>query len=166
MKRKILVLLLSIVGIVALSGFHAGSVDSSGTLFDKYGGYPTIKTVVDQSAAALLADPITAPFFVDIGKPGHDTVDRLLSCLDLQFSTVFGGPYTYPSISKFRAAPPGGYACRDMKAAHVGLGITSAAFDRFVAIVAGILAKNGVTQQDINTVAPVIIGLKDQVVGQ
>ncbi len=134
------------------------------SLYDKYGGEPTIRKVVDDAVAGVLADPQVAPFFAVIGTPGHDTVDRLKSCLDLQFTTLFGGPGTFPGPSHYRNPPAAGYPCEDMVTAHQGLNITSPVFDKFITDLAGVLKADGVSDADIATIAPSLIGLKSQIV--
>jgi hypothetical protein len=54
--------------------------------------------------------------------------------------------------------------CVDMTAAHRNLGITGPVFDRFITDLAGVLKADGVTDADIATIAPVLTGLKPQVV--
>lgn len=136
------------------------------SLFEKYGGYPTVKKINDQVGAALAVDPVTAPFLVVVGQPGHDTFDKLLSCLDLQFSSLLGGPYAYPETSHFRGAPAEGYTCVDMRTIHTGLNISNEAFDRFTVILADVLKKNGVEDADITTIGSAVNGLKDDVAGR
>lgn len=131
---------------------------SSQTLFEKYGGAPTIAKVVDDAVAGLLADPVTAPFFAGVGQPGNDSPQRLKSCLRLQFTAVFGGPATYPGRNDR------GDTCVDMTAAHRNLGITGPVFDRFVTDLAAALKADGVSDADIAAVAPVLTGLKSQIV--
>jgi truncated hemoglobin YjbI len=130
----------------------------SNTLYEKYGGAPTVAKVVDDAVVGLLADPVVAPFFAGLGRPGNSSPERLKSCLRLQFTAVFGGPATYPGRNDR------GDMCVDMIAAHRNLGITGPVFDRFITDLAGVLKADGVSDADIATVAPVLTGLKSQVV--
>ena len=130
----------------------------SNTLYEKYGGAPTVAKVVDDAVVGLLADPVVAPFFAGLGQPGNSSPERLKSCLRLQFTAVFGGPATYPGRNDR------GDMCVDMIAAHRNLGITGPVFDRFITDLAGVLKADGVSDADIATVAPVLTGLKSQVV--
>jgi truncated hemoglobin YjbI len=130
---------------------------SSQTLFEKYGGAPTIRTVVDNAVTALVSDPVTAPFFAGtLATPGRP--DRLKSCLRLQFTAVFGGPATYPGRNDQ------GDMCADMVTAHRGLNISGAVFDRFIMDVAVVLRSAGVSEADVNAVAPTLVGLRPQIV--
>jgi truncated hemoglobin YjbI len=131
---------------------------STPSLYDKYGGAATIRKVVDDAAIGLLADPIEAPFFASLGQPGRDTPERLKSCLRLQFTAVFGGPATYPGVDDM------GDQCRDMTSTHANLAITGPVFDRFITDLTAVLTADGVSQADIATVAPVLVGLKPQIV--
>jgi truncated hemoglobin YjbI len=152
-----------LVPVVLLAVAAAGCGDDSPTmpsqtLYEKYGGAPTIAKVVDDAVAGLLADPVVAPFFAGVGQPGGSSVARLKGCLRLQFTAVFGGPATYPGRNDQ------GDMCVDMTAAHRNLAITGPVFDRFITDLAGVLKADGVSDADIATVAPVLTGLKSQVV--
>lgn len=144
---------------LSLAGCGEGDNPTSAnqTLFEKYGGAPTIRTVVDNAVTALVADPVTAPFFAGtLATPGRP--DRLKSCLRLQFTAVFGGPATYPGRNDQ------GDMCADMVTAHRGLNISGAVFDRFIMDVAMVLRSAGVSEADVNAVAPTLVGLRPQIV--
>jgi truncated hemoglobin YjbI len=130
----------------------------SQTLYEKYGGAPTIAKVVDDAVVGLVADPSWRRSSRGLGQPGNSSPERLKSCLRLQFTAVFGGPATYPGRNDR------GDMCVDMIAAHRNLGITGPVFDRFITDLAGVLKADGVSDADIATVAPVLTGLKSQVV--
>jgi truncated hemoglobin YjbI len=169
-----LTLALSLIAI-AMVGCGSGSSPASPTasildqnapptLYDQYGGEPTIQKIVDEVVTAVTVDPETAPYFALVDQPGHDTTDHLKSCFDLQFIALFGGPATYPGVSHYRSAPPEGYACKDMAAIHAKLGISHAVFNQFMNDVAVVLANNGIAEDDINTLAPQFFGFKSQIV--
>src|SRR5262245_66484778 len=114
---------LAAAALAACSGYD-NPMSSSQSLYEKYGGAPTIRTVVDNAVTALVSDPVTAPFFAGtLATPGRP--DRLKSCLRLQFTAVFGGPATYPGRNDQ------GDMCNDMVSAHRGLNISGPVFDRF-----------------------------------
>lgn len=152
------------LGAVVLAGTVACGSDSSPmspsspTLYEKYGGAATVRKVVDDAVVALLADPIQAPFFAGVGQPGNASPERLKSCLRLQFTAVLGGPATYPGRNDQ------GDMCRDMTSAHANLAITGPVFDRFITDLAAVLKADGVSDADIATVAPVLVGLKPSIV--
>ena len=145
-------------GITACDDSKSPTTPSDQSLYDKYGGAPTIRKVVDDAVTGVLADPIVAPFFAVIGQPGHDSPERLKSCLRLQFTAVFGGPATYPGRNDQ------GDMCEDMTTAHADTGVTGPVFDRFITDLTGVLAADGVSQADISAVAPTLLGLKSQIV--
>jgi truncated hemoglobin YjbI len=152
-----------IVSVIGVGCDHSNMTPTMPTpaatsLFTKYGGAPTIAKVVNDAVTGLLADPVEAPFFAALGQPGHDTPDRLKSCLRLQFTALFGGPATYPGVDDL------GDQCRDMTAAHAAVGLTGPVFDRFISDLTGVLTADGVSQADIAAIAPTLTGLKSQIV--
>jgi truncated hemoglobin YjbI len=158
-RAGILTALILAAGMVAACGSsYSPSMATQASLFEKYGGAATVSKVVDDAVVGLLADPVTAPFFAGLGKPGNSSPERLKSCLRLQLTAVLGGPATYPGRSDR------GDMCVDMTAAHRSLGITGPVFDRFITDLAAVLKADGVTDADIATIAPVLTGLKPQVV--
>jgi len=147
---------LAAASLVACGG-DDNPMSANQTLFEKYGGAPTIRTVVDNAVTALVSDPVTAPFFAGtLATPGRP--DRLKSCLRLQFTAVFGGPATYPGRNDQ------GDMCADMVTAHRGLNISGTVFDRFIMDVAMVLRAAGVSEPDVNAVAPTLVGLRPQIV--
>lgn len=120
-----------------------------------------IAKVVDDAAAGLFADPKTAPYFAVVGTDGHDSAERLTACLNLQFKALFGGPYRYPGDVMADGTT---VTCEDMQAAHADLGIPGCVFDQFITDLAGVLTADGVPDSYIQRVAPVLTGLKGDVV--
>jgi hypothetical protein len=178
-QTKLLLLPTSIVAsilfvLTAKVSAHSGHGESSSppsattpnqSLFDKYGGAPTITKVVDDAVVALIADCKQNPYFTTVlNTPGHDTTDRLKSCLDLFFTSALGGPATYPGPSHFRNAPPEGYPCQNMVSIHAGLGIPNDVFDGFIVDLGKVLKTNGVTDADVNTIATQLETLRVEMV--
>lgn len=139
-----------------ISEFSSETASANQSLFDKYGGYNAIKHLVDDTSAALIVDPITAPFLIIAGPSGQETPDKLLSCLDQQFSSLLGGPFRYPGISHFRSAPEEGYACQEMPYSAKS---STEAFDRFMVILSDVLKRNGFESEDIDVIARGFAGL-------
>ena len=84
-----------LIPVVLLAVAAAGCGDDSptmpsNTLYEKYGGAPTVAKVVDDAVVGLLADPVVAPFFAGLGQPGNSSPERLKICLRLQCTAVFG----------------------------------------------------------------------------
>ena len=103
------------------------------------------------------------------GANGHDTVDRLKSCLDAQFTAAFGGPSPYNGTKTVsgiasRTLPNQTYDCEDMTATHADIGVNPGAFDQFIADVGSVLRKDGVADADISSIATALMGSKPQIV--
>ena len=92
----------------------------------------------------VLVDPELAPFFEGID------VEKLRKHLADFLTVLTGGPNLYKG--------------RDLLAAHQGLKISEADFDRLMVHVAAAAEELDIEPEDIATVAEAIIGLKDQVV--
>lgn len=129
------------------------------TLYRRLGGNLGIAGAVDAIVAAEVMDPEIAPFFTPATMAGASpNVDQIKECLVQQLGEASGGPERY-------ATPvSGGFTCRSMADAHNGLGISSAVFDKFVMIAAGVLTTAGVAADDIAIVGGVLNGTKDDVV--
>jgi truncated hemoglobin YjbI len=140
------------------AGVADSSTDATQSLFDKYGGAPTVKKVVDDAVTGLLADCQVAPYLASVGTPNHDSVDRLKSCLRLQFTALMGGPATYPGTND------SGETCVDMKTIHTGLQIPGTVFDKFVMDLGGVLKTDGVSDDDIAIIAGAVAGTKTDIV--
>ncbi len=121
----------------------------------------TVSKVVNDAVSGLLADPKEAPYFANLGKPGHDTANRLVACLNLQFDAVLGGPYVYPD---YVTADGTTQLCDDMSSAHSDVGVPGCVFDQFITDLAAVLQADGLPVADINRVAPTLVGLKPQIV--
>jgi len=134
----------------------AGGAGGEGVLFMKYGA--AIPKVVDDAVAGLTADCELAPYFAVVGATGHDSVNRLKSCLRLQFTALFGGPASYPGVDDE------GDTCVSMTQIHAGLDIPADKFDRFVTDFGAVLKADGVADADIATIATAVMGLQSQVV--
>ena len=99
------------------------------SVYAKLGGAGAVKLTVEQLYDRLVADGELAPYFA-----GKD-VDRLGRHMRLFIAAALGGPEIY-----------GG---RSMPAAHAGLGITDAHFDRTVDHLVAVLRELGVEQEII-----------------
>ena len=125
------------------------------------GAPAAVSKVVDDADSGLLGDPKEAPYFSNVGKAGHDSVDRLKACLRLQFSAVLGGPFSYPGNV---TADGKTTTCSDMAAAHADTGIPGCVFDQFITDAAAVLKADGVSDAFISRIAPTLVGLKSSVV--
>jgi hypothetical protein len=98
-----------------------------------------VKTVIADAVTGLLSDPVTAPYFAGVAmnmsksSAAIDTAARLEACLNLQFDSLLGGPYTYPGPVIVQAdidAQP--EMCQDMTTAHANVGVPGCVFDEFM----------------------------------
>src|SRR5262245_7672693 len=112
--------------------------------YERLCGIYAIRPVVDEFYARVLADPDLAPYFV-----GHD-VARIKRHQVLFLSWMLGGPFTYPG--------------RPLEAAHRGLGITSADYDRVVVHLRGTLADAGAPDDIVTTITDALAQAKAEVV--
>lgn len=134
-----------------------GSMDAAvaTTLYQRLGGNTGIAGAVDAIVAAELMDPEIAAYFTAAAAyPGAPSAVQIKQCLVAQLGSVSGGPETYPTTVS------GNFTCRSMADAHAHLGITSAAFDKFVMIAANVLTTAGVAPADIATIGGVLNSTK------
>jgi hemoglobin len=99
-----------------------------GTLFDRLGGMPAVEAVVDELFARIAADPKLNASFA--GAPIPRTRRRLIEFV----CAAAGGPCTYSG--------------RDMKAAHAGMGVSSAQFDALAGHLVAALDKLKVPEKE------------------
>lgn len=130
------------------------------TLYARLGGRAGIASAVDAIVVDEVADAEIAAFFANAGMAGRPTVDQIKACLVNQLANAAGGPEAYPGVP----ADSLGWQCRSMTAAHAGLGISGAVFDRFVTIAAGTLTRLGVASADIAVIGSVLNGTRADIV--
>jgi truncated hemoglobin YjbI len=118
-------------------------------LYDRLGGEEGIRTVVTNAVTAVLADPAINGYFLNAAVDGG----RLIDCLVLQLGAATGGPQTYPSGD-----------CRDMVAAHQGLGISAQDFTDLAGHFQTALTDAGVAEPDVMTIMGALAGMQEQIV--
>ncbi len=112
--------------------------------YDRVGGGPAIRAVVDRFYELVLGDERLASYF-----RGTD-VAQLKRHQVLLISQVLGGPASYDG--------------RDLREAHDGLQITRDAYDQVVAYLAQALQEAGVEQEIIARVGDVLAATQRDVV--
>ncbi len=128
------------------------------TLCEKYGGADNVASVVNTYVVPeIAADCRVNTFFTSLTPDGLAHVSE---CLTIQVQELFG----CEGISYAGASSSGGAACRDMKAAHQGLGISKGDFDALIEDVVAALTKAGVEQADIEAAAPALLGMEADIV--
>jgi hemoglobin len=124
------------------------SADTTGTqstsLFETVGGTEALKIAVDRFYERVLADPQLQHYFdgVDIPRVKRHQV--------LLFSQVLGGPAQYDG--------------RALGAAHAGLDITGADYDRVVEHLIGTLQDLGVDSSVLGAVEGVVADVRPDIV--
>src|SRR5262245_22894453 len=127
-------LLSTLIVILPACGEEKEPDPGTDTLYQRLGGNAGIKSAVDKVFAAEAMDAEIAAYFTHAAQyPGAPSADQIKACLTLQLANAADGPEHYPSLVT------GGFMCRSMAEAHAHLGITTAAFDKFVMIAANTL---------------------------
>jgi hemoglobin len=119
------------------------------TLWERLGGEPNVKKVVEDFVTAAAADP-QVDFFRDGKFKDKVDVTRLKQLLVAQISSATGGPLKYPG--------------RDMKTVHKGLAITDDEFDALAGHLQAALKKHGVAETDVKSIMDVVGGLRKEIV--
>lgn len=121
------------------------SADPS-TLYDRVGGPEALPSVVDELYRRVLADPLLAPFFVDVD------IERLKKRQTVFLTSVFDGP--------------GDANGADLAPAHHGRGIEREHFSAFVGHLAEALEQHGVAAHDVDEALARIAIYVEDVTGQ
>lgn len=114
------------------------------TLFEKYGGFATVSSIVHQFYKEVQASPLLADYF------RHVNMERLINYQTLFISKLLGGAVQYTG--------------RDMRAARAGHRIGAVAFAEVADILQGVLEDAGVEPQDISTIMRVVAGFQQDIV--
>jgi hypothetical protein len=140
----------------ASSGMDAPSLD--GTLCGKYGGPMNIMTVMRENVLGeIAADCRVAGFFAPLRET---TVGHIAECLGIMAQELFGCPGVVYEGSMSSYDKP----CRDMRSAHLGLGISQGDFDALIEDVVVGLTAAGVEEADIMAAAPALLGMQGDIV--
>jgi hemoglobin len=113
------------------------------SIYEQIGGAPAVAATVDEVYDRVMADPELSGYFA------KTDMRRQKAHLRAFVTEALGGPKRYRG--------------RDMHAAHAGLGITPAAFDRVVAHLVGVLASLGVGIPIIGAIRDQLAPLRDQI---
>ncbi len=114
------------------------------SLYDKYGGFPTVSAIVHDFYEQVLESDNLKHFFKDT------QMEALIEHQTSFFCKILGGPDNYKG--------------RSLKGAHRGTGIDHAAFDEVAAILIDCLEDAGVEAEDIRTIGGVLESVRNDVV--
>ncbi len=120
---------------------HAGP-----SLYERLGGQPAVRMVVDTFVTRVVADSRINAFFRGID------VDTFKQLLAEQICQASGGPCIYSG--------------RPMERAHKGMHITNAQFDALVEDLSGALDANHVGATEKSQLLAILGGLRGQIVGK
>jgi hemoglobin len=113
-------------------------------LYDKYGGFATINSIVVQFYDNLLENDDVSHFFENI------SMEKLIDHQTKFLCQVLGGPADYSG--------------RELKDAHLPLKITEKDFGVVATVLRETLQTAGVEAQDLETIMGVVGGTKNQIV--
>jgi len=114
------------------------------TLFEKYGGFETIKNIVINFYREILSRDSLAPYFVNVN------LDKLIDHQTRFLSHLLGGPSTYQG--------------KTLESAHLGLHISGAAFDEVASVLCLVLEDAGVSEEDLKTILGVVSDARSAIV--
>ena len=117
------------------------------TLFDKYGGTPTVTSVVKSFYKLVLQNQRLKPYFSDVAT------EKLIHHQIIFISQLLGKPVS-EKINSDRA----------MKTIHSGKRVTESAFFEVTAILKEVLVAHQMEVDDIASVMAVIEGFKNAIV--
>jgi hypothetical protein len=155
------------------SGFVDSGGDDGGqpsTLYTRLGQHAGIAALVHDSfegANGETDDPQILSYFyirtapLGTGAGGAPSIAVVEDCFTNFLAKAAGGPEPYPFTSHAGGA---NFVCRDMATAHAGLGITTAAFQKFVTILASKFVAAGVSSADLQSVGSALLGTAADIV--
>ena len=116
------------------------------SIYDRIGGREAVAVAVDDFYERVRGDELLASYFA------RRDMARQKAHMRAFLATAIGGPAIY--------------AGRDMGAAHAGLGVTSAAFDRVVKHLVATLNALGVRSSIVMAIVTKLAPLRDQIVAE
>jgi hemoglobin len=125
--------LLLVVALAACGGGGGNGDDDTSTLYARMGGESGVRAFVDDVLRRAHSDQKISAYFRNTSVD----MDHIADCMVDQIGAATGGPQTYPSAG-----------CRDMAAAHQGLGVSSHDFDDFAGHVVAAIAATDLSQPD------------------
>ena len=115
------------------------------TPYARIGGEPAVSSAVDDLYRVILADDRIRGYFVDTD------ISTLRGHMAALLAQVLGGPRHYTG--------------RDLRGAHLGLGVTSAHYDLVGAYLVGILAGLGADDGSLSAVRSTLTTVAADVIG-
>lgn len=132
---------------VLAASFVSGSAFAADSLYKRVGGYDALAAVTDAFIGKLATDKDFSRFFVGFSEDSKKRIRQ--NIVDL-FCQVTGGPCLYVG--------------RDLKAAHAGLGITKAEWDKSLVLFTDTLGKFKVPEQEQKDLTALVLPLEKDIV--
>jgi truncated hemoglobin YjbI len=129
--------------------------DNSATIYQRVGRKPAIDAIMGDFVQRVLADPKINGYFL------NSSVDaaRLEVCLERQVCQIAGGPCRYGQ-ERIDPTEPLAEAfvipCREMAAAHTGLGISQQDYDDLLGHLVDAAVQGGLPAEDLSTLASLL----------
>ena len=114
------------------------------SLFEKYGGFTTVSTLVKEFYDQVLESDNLSPYFE------NKDMDALIKHQTQFLSHLLGGPAQY--------------AGRTLATAHKGLNISEESFDEVATILSEVLEDGGVEQEDLDAIMAIVAQTKADIV--
>ena len=114
------------------------------TIFERYGGFATVRKVVSTFYEYVLDDAVVAPYFVGVD------IRRQIDHQSKFISAVMGGPASYSD--------------EHLKRVHERLGIDHAAFVVIAGLLQEAMEEHGMTEGDVNAVVHAFVSREHLVV--
>jgi hemoglobin len=112
--------------------------------YEKIGGAPTVRVVVDDFYTLVLADPDLEPYFTDVD------LARLKRHMVMLLCSVLGGPEPYEG--------------QDLADAHRGMGIAGEHYEKVGGLLIGTLRSHGAGEDVIEHVVTVLGQVRGSIV--
>lgn len=113
-------------------------------LFEKYGGFATVSTIVRQFYKDVMASAQLKPYFENVN------MENLIDHQTKFISHALGGPAEYTG--------------RSLENSHRGLKITNADFDEVAEILQDVLEDVGMEEEDVTTVMGIVASTRPMIV--
>ncbi len=137
----------AVAAAVLAASFVSGSAFAADSLYKRVGGYDALAAVTDDFIGKLATDKDFSRFFTGFSEDSKKRIRQ--NIVDL-FCQATGGPCFYVG--------------RDLKAAHAGVGITKAEWDKSIVLFTDTLSKFKVPEQEQKDLAALVLPLEKDIV--
>ena len=118
----------------------------------KVGGYAAVQKIASETVTSMSNDCRMGGYFAALGA---DAKQHMVEC----FQVYMGATFDCTGVSYIGSKDSKGAACRDMKTAHNGLGITADDFLAFRQDIVATMGANKMQTTDVNRVMDLLTGV-------